>query len=118
MAPQPRDELAAAGEDPPLRAAARLVSREADEVGARRERVPRGRLVLELDQHARAEVVDHWQAVRPADADELGEARLLREADDAEVRLVDAQQERRLGADRALVVGGSRPVRRPDLAQA
>ena len=55
--------------------------------------------------------------MRSADADELREPRLLREADDAEVRLVDAEQERGLRADRALVVRRSRPVRRPDLVQ-
>ena len=33
----------------------------------------------------------------------------------AEVRLVDAQQQRRLGPDRPLVVGGAGAVRRPDL---
>ena len=49
------------------------------------------------------------------DGRELVEPRLLGEADDAEVRLVDAQQERRLRPDRPLVVGRPRPVRRPDL---
>ena len=51
----------------------------------------------------------------PRDRGELGELRLLGEADDAEVRLVDAQEQRRLGPDRALVVGGARAVRRSDL---
>ena len=46
---------------------------------------------------------------------QLGEPRALGEADDAEVRLVHAQQNGRLRPDRVLVVGGARPVRRPHL---
>ncbi len=64
---------------------------------------------------SRAEVVDEREAVQPRDGGDLLEPRALLEADDAEVRLVHAQQDGRLGADRALVVGGARPVRRPDL---
>ena len=66
-------------------------------------------------ERAGAEVVDERQAVAARDRGELLEPRPLREADDAEVRLVHAQQQRRLRADRALVVGGARAVRRPDL---
>ena len=51
----------------------------------------------------------------PRDLRDLLEPRPLLEADDAEVRLVDAQEKRRLRADRVLVVGGARAVRRPDL---
>ena len=40
---------------------------------------------------------------------------MLGEPDDAEVRLVDAQQRSRALADRPLVVGKARSVRRPDL---
>ena len=102
MAPKTLDELAAADDDPSLRPAEQLVAREADQVGARRQRVARRGLVLELDQHARAEVVDHRQPMCPADADELCEPGLLGEADDAEVRLVNPEQERGLGTDRML----------------
>ena len=55
---------------------------------------------------------------RRGDRRQLGHRRLLGEADDAEVRLVHAQQHRGLGPDRALVVGGARAVGRADLAQA
>ena len=58
MPPQPLDELRAADDDPRLRAAEQLVAREADEVGARREARGGGRLVAELVERARAEVVD------------------------------------------------------------
>ena len=71
----------------------------------------------ELDEDARAEVVDERQPVAARDRRELRERRQLREADDAEVGLVHAQDQRRLGADRALVVGRARAVRRADLAQ-
>ena len=49
------------------------------------------------------------------DGGDLLEPRPLLEADHAEVRLVDAQHDGGLGPDRALVVGGARPVRRADL---
>ena len=49
-----------------LRPAEQLVAAEADEVGAGGERVPRGRLVGDLDERARAEVVEQRHAVRGA----------------------------------------------------
>ena len=49
------------------------------------------------------------------DGGELLELRQLGEADDAEVRLVHAQEERRLGPNGALVVLRARAVRRADL---
>src|SRR5436305_12030673 len=64
---------------------------------------------------SRAEVVDQRQAVSLRHGGDVLEPRPLLEADDAEVRLVDAEDDRRLLADRALVVRGPRPVRRPDL---
>ena len=51
----------------------------------------------------------------PGHRRELLHAGQLGEADDAEVRLVHAQEQRRRVADRALVVLGPRAVRRPDL---
>ena len=115
VAAQPLDEVRPPGDDPRLRPAEQLVAGEADEVGARSQRRGRGRLALELDERARAEVVDERQPVPPRDGRQLLEARLLREADDAEVRLVDAEEQRRLGPDRPVVVGRARSVRRPDL---
>ena len=98
MPAQPLDELGAADDDPRLRAAEQLVAREADEVGSRRERLARRRLVARrVDEDARAEVVDQRQPVAPRDRGELLEPRPLREADDAEVRLVHAQEQRGLG---------------------
>ena len=95
VAAQPLDELGAADDDPGLRPAEQLVAGEADEVGAGGEARPRRRLVADVDERARAEVVDEREAVPARDAGELLEPRLLREADDAEVRLVDAQEQRR-----------------------
>jgi hypothetical protein len=57
VSPQPLDEVCAADDDPRLRAAEELVSREADEVGPRREALLRGRLALQVHEHAGAEVV-------------------------------------------------------------
>ena len=51
------------------------------------------------------------------DPNEVGEPRLLGEADHAEVRLVDSEQQRRLRADRAVVVAGAGAVGRANLAQ-
>ena len=118
VAAQPLDEVGAAGDDPGLRAAEQLVAGEADEVGSRGQRGGRRRLALDLDERARAEVVDERQPVPPRDGRQLLEAGLLREADDAEVRLVDAEEQRGLGPDRPVVVGRAGPVRRPDLDEA
>ena len=115
MAAQPLDEVGAAGDDPRLRSAEKLVAREADEVGAGGERGRGSRLALELDERARAEIVDERKVVPARNRRELLDPRLLGEADDAEVRLVHAQEQRRLRPDRSLVVGRARPVRRPDL---
>jgi hypothetical protein len=64
---------------------------------------------------SRAEVVHQRQAVAAGDGGDLFQPRPLLEADDAEVRLVDAEQDGGLRADRPLVVRRLRPVRRPDL---
>jgi hypothetical protein len=55
--------------------------------------------------------------VPPRDAREVGDRRQLREADDAEVRLVHAEQHGGLGADRRLEVRRPRAVRRSYLDQ-
>ena len=116
MAPQPLDELGAAEHDPRLRPAEQLVAGEAHEVGAAGERsCAVGSAADTAIERARAEVVDEREAVAPRDFRELLEPGPLLEADDAEVRLVHAQQQRRLRPDRALVVGGARAVRRADL---
>ena len=109
------DELRAPDDDAGLRAAEQLVAREADEVGAGGEARRGGRLVAQVEQRARAEVVDERQAVPRRDRCQLPEPGQLGEADDAEVRLVDAQKERRVGSDRALVVGRARAVGGADL---
>src|SRR6185436_16657439 len=111
MPSQPLDELGAADDDPRLRAAEQLVAGEADEVGSGLQALARGRLVAErqaaaCEERARAEVVDERQAMYAGDPNEVGEPRLLCEADHSEVRLVDAEQQRRLRADRAVVVAG------------
>ena len=76
------------------------------------------RLVAERHERARAEIVDEHELARGRDVGELRERRVLREADDAEVRLVHAQQHGRLGPGGSLVVGGARPVRRSHLDEA
>ena len=97
MAAQSLDEVGAADDDPGLRAAEQLVAAEADEVGAGGERAARGRLVADVDERAGAEVVEQRQAVRACDGGELLQRRALGEADDAEVRLVHAQEQRGVG---------------------
>ncbi len=54
----------------------------------------------------------------PGDGGELLQRRALGEADDAEVRLVDAQQQRGVRGHGRVVVGGARAIRRPDLDEA
>ena len=110
--PQRLDEVGAADDDPGLRAAEQLVAGEADEIGARRpgspSRTARPRGAPARPSRGRRRAA----AVAPRDRRELGDRRLLGEADDAEVRLVHAQEHGRLRADRPLVVGGARAVRR------
>ena len=118
MPSQLLDEVGATRDDSRLRPAEQLVAAEADEVGACRERLARRRLVGERAEHARAEIVDERQRMPARDGRELLDARLLGEADDAEVRLVHAEQNRGLRPDRPLVVGRARAVRRADLDEA
>ncbi len=80
-----------------------------------REALGRSRLVADGDERARAEVVDERKLVRVGDGGELGQPRALGEPDDAEVRLVHAKKHGGVGADRALVVGRPRAVRRSHL---
>src|SRR5581483_8154870 len=58
VAAEPLDEVGAPGDDSRLRTAEELVAAEADEVRAACEGRPRGRLVRELEEGARAEVVE------------------------------------------------------------
>ena len=98
MSPQPLDELRAADDDARLRPAEELVAREADEIGARGEARRDGGLVAELADRARAEIVDERQPGSPRDARELGQGRLLREPDNPEIGLMDAEEQCRLRA--------------------
>ena len=72
------DQVGAADHDAGLRPAEQLVAAEADEVGARGERVARGRLVRDLGERARAEVVEQRHAVTAGDRGELGGSRAAR----------------------------------------
>ena len=67
MSTQPVDRIAAADDQPGLRAAEQLVAAEGDQVGARGERLHRRRLggetvAFERDEAAAAEVVDERQS--------------------------------------------------------
>src|SRR5438128_11052631 len=89
MAAQPLDELGAADDGPRLGAAEQLVAGEADEVGAGGDALLRRRLVLEVDEDARAEVVDERKVVPVRELGELGRLGPFGEADDTEVRRMD-----------------------------
>src|SRR5262249_20638413 len=117
MTTEALDEIRATDDDPGLRSAEELVAGEADEIGASGKGLPRGRLVADVDERARAEVVDERKPVAARDRGELLDTRLLGESDDAEVRLVHAEEECRLVRHSALVVVGARAVRRADLAE-
>ena len=115
MTPQSFDQILPPDQDPRLRASEKLVPGEADQVGTGAEALGRRRLVADAAERARAQVVDEGHAMPPRDLGELGELGLLGKAHDSEVRLVHPKQNGGLGPDRALVVGGTRPVRRPHL---
>ena len=74
-----------------------------------------GSLAMQLGEDAGAEIVEQRHAVPLRDGRELLEPRQLGEADDAEVRLVHAQEQGGVGAHRLLVVASARAVRRADL---
>src|SRR3954453_530882 len=111
------DRGAGAGEDPGLRPAQELVGREANEIGAGRDRSADGRLVCDGVHRSGTEIVDEEDRASAGELGELRGGRLAREPGDAEVRLVDAQDCRRVGVDRIVVVGEAGPVRGPDLGQ-
>ncbi len=115
LAAEALDELAAADHDPRLRPTEQLVAGEADEIRTGGEARRGRRLVADVGQRAGAEVVDEPDAGPRGDRRELLGAGALGEPDDPEVRLVHTQKERRVGADRALVVQAARPVRGADL---
>ena len=70
----------------------------------------------DASERTRAEVVDERELVRRSRSRRaLPSSRTLGEPDDAEVRLVHAQEDGGLRPDRPLVVGGACAVRRPDL---
>jgi hypothetical protein len=71
--------------------------------------------VTRRNERAGAEVVDERKLVPRRDGSDLPQPGELGEADDTEVRLVDTQYQRRLGADRLLVVGSPRAVGRTHL---
>ena len=107
-----------AGQDPGLRPAEQLVGREADDrragarVGRRRQARRRSRSSA---PEPRSSISGQPRA--RGERGQLGDGRLLGEADGAEVGLVDAQQRRRALADRRLVVGEPGAVGRADLDQ-
>src|SRR5438477_3024650 len=104
MPAQPRDELGAAADDARLRAAEQLVARERDEAGAGREALTDERLVADGAEAARAEVVDELEPGSCRELGQLPQRRPLREPDETEVGLMDAQDHRGVGGDRGLVV--------------
>ena len=102
MPAQPLDEVGAPDDDAGLRAAEQLVAGEADEVRAGGERLARGRLARRSSRRALRSRGRRAAAARAAARPRRARrAAALGEADDPEVRLVHAQQERRLGPDGA-----------------
>ena len=115
MTPESLDEVDSSHDHARLRPAEQLVAGEGHEIGARAEALRRRRLIADRRQGARAEIVDQRKLASVGNLGDLGERRSLGEPDDAEVRLVHTEQERGVRPDCALVVRGTRPVRRPDL---
>src|SRR6266849_6502034 len=111
------DEIGASDHDPRLRTSEQLVPGETNKVCAPCQARTCGRLVTDVDQRARAEIVDERQVVTVRDVRQFAPRRLRSEADEAEVGLMNAQQDGGLCTDRCFIVGGARAVRRSDFAQ-
>ena len=109
-------EVGAADDDARLRAAEQLVAAEADEVGAGRERSARGRLVGEVERarpsRDRRAAAASCRCATAASSCSVGcSVKPTTRKFDWCTRSSSAVS----GADRALVVGGARAVRRADL---
>ena len=109
VAPDALDRVGRADDHAGLRAAEQLVAREADHGRAGLDRLDRA-----VGSSARSGRSSSWPEPRSSitgtpcsrgEVGELAERRGVREADDAEVRLVDAQDGAGLRPDRGLVVG-------------
>ena len=118
------DDVESPGEDAGLRTTEQLVAGEGDDGGAGRERLAHRRFVAQPRRRSvgeprarrieepRAEIdEDRW-----ADRRDVGDGRLLGEAGDAVVRLVDLQQHGDVAGDAGVVVAAG-AVRRADLDQ-
>src|SRR5205085_521600 len=92
VAPQARDELGAAADDPGLRPAEQLVARERDETGTCSEALADERLVADSTEAPRAEVVDEYEPESLRDFGQASQFRSFREPDLAEVGLMDPEQ--------------------------
>jgi len=115
--PDAVDHRGASEEKARLRPPDELVARAADEVRPEPEALRQLRLGRHRHERAGAQVVHHGHVSLAAERDQLGERDVVGEPHDAEVARVHAEKQRRLGADRAGVVGKVRAVRRADLAQ-
>jgi len=114
-------EVGAPGDDAGLRSAEQLVAGEEDDVGAVVDRPAGSRFAGQVrvgQEQPRADVIDGDDAAFAAEARELGGRDLLGEADDAEVRGVGAQDQRRRRGDRGGIVAEAGAVRRADLDEA
>ena len=107
---------------PGLRAAQKLVAGERHDIDARCDRLARRGLVrqsprLEIDQRARAQVLDHRQALLAGERHQLGGGHRLGEAAHGVVRGMDLHDRRGVGTDRGGVVLEMRAVGGADLDQ-
>ena len=111
----------------PPRSLSPLMQHHGDALGQRlaRDRLGRQPPAREIEERAAPHVLEEGEALLPRQRDQLLARRLLGEADHREVAGVDAEEEPRLGPDRALVVapgascwwsrpraGGARPAPR------
>ena len=119
VAAEPLDELGAADDDA-RPAGRRAACRRRSRRGRRRRRASRATVGSSCSGTSTPEPRSSTSGspCRAATSASSAVDGLLGEADDAEVRLVDAQEQRGVRPDRALVVGGARAVRRPDLDEA
>ena len=98
------DQVRAANGDPCLRTSEEFVARECDEMRTCFDALLHGWLISQTGECSGAEIVHENELGALGEADKLSRRRLLGKADDSEIGLMHAEQDRRILCNRLLVI--------------